>query len=330
MTNRERFNNIMRFKPVDRLPRIEWATWWQDSTARWLDEGMPPYENNVELMRYFGLDLLVQEWFYPRNGRCPRPAAHGVGIVRDEQHYAELIAQRALYDESILAVPNFTRYKSEIDAGNAAHWFTLEGFFWFPRTLLGIERHLLAFYDEPAFIHRINRDLVDFYKKLLPWLFDQYQPEFMTFAEDMSYNHGAMISEAQFDEFMLPFYREVVPVLKAHKVKVLIDSDGDITPCLDWFKRAGIEGVLPLERQAGVDINRLRRDHPDFLFLGGFDKMTMHRGQDAITAEFERLRPAAASSGFLPSCDHQTPPAVSLHDYRLYLQCFREFAESLW
>ena len=29
------------------------------------------------------------------------------------------------------------------------------------------------------------------------------RPVFMTFAEDMSYNHGPMISEAMFDEFML-------------------------------------------------------------------------------------------------------------------------------
>ena len=327
MNTRETVRQLLSFQPVPSLPIIEWATWWKDSTARWLDEGMPPYENNVELMRYFGLDLLVQEWFYPRNGRCPRPAAHGVGIVRDEQHYAELIAQRALYDESILAVPNFTRYKSEIDAGNAAHWFTLEGFFWFPRTLLGIERHLLAFYDEPAFIHRINRDLVDFYKKLLPWLFDQCQPDFMTFAEDMSYNHGSMISEPQFDEFMLPYYRELVDYIKQRGTKVLIDSDGDVSECLPWFERAGIEGVLPLERQAGVDVAAIRQRHPSLLMVGAFNKMVMHRGEKAIREEFERLLPVARQGGFIISVDHQTPPAVSLDDYRLYLRLFREYAQ---
>lgn len=329
MNTRETVRRLLSFQPVPSLPIIEWATWWQDSTARWLAEGMPAYENNVELMRYFGLDLLVQEWFYPRNGRCPRPAAHGIGIVRDEQHYAELIAQRALYDETILAVPNFTRYKSEIDVGNAAHWFTLEGFFWFPRTLLGIERHLLAFYDEPAFIHRINRDLVDFYKKLLPWLFEQCQPDFMTFAEDMSYNHGSMISEPQFDEFMLPYYRELIDYIKQRGTKVLIDSDGDVSECLPWFERAGIEGVLPLERQAGVDVAAIRQRHPSLLMVGAFNKMVMHRGEKAIREEFERLLPVARQGGFIISVDHQTPPAVSLDDYRLYLRLFREYAHSL-
>ncbi len=32
----------------------------------------------------------------------------------------------------------------------------------FPRTLLGIESHLYAFYDRPALMHRINSDLAEF------------------------------------------------------------------------------------------------------------------------------------------------------------------------
>ena len=92
-------------------------------------------------------------------------------------------------------------------------WFTLEGFFWFPRTLLGIENHFLAFYDQPELLKMINRDQAHYCVRLLEKLLAEYQPEFMTFAEDMNYNHGAMISEAQFDEFMLP-YREVGPFSK--------------------------------------------------------------------------------------------------------------------
>lgn len=42
--------------------------------------------------------------------------------------------------------------------------------------------------------------------------------------------------------------------------------------------------------------------------------------------EFERLLPLWRSGGFIPSCDHQTPPAVSPDDYRLYLKLFAEYA----
>jgi hypothetical protein len=45
----------------------------------------------------------------------------------------------------------------------------------------------------------------------------------------------------------------------------------------------------------------------------------------ALRAEFEQLLPTAAKGGFLISCDHQTPPAVSYADYQLYVKLFREY-----
>jgi hypothetical protein len=44
-----------------------------------------------------------------------------------------------------------------------------------------------------------------------------------------------------------------------------------------------------------------------------------------MRAEFERLKPLMKTGGFIPSVDHQTPPAVSLEEYRLYLRLLREY-----
>jgi len=41
ITNRERFADVLNFRPVDRLPAIEWATWWDKTLARWYEEGLP-------------------------------------------------------------------------------------------------------------------------------------------------------------------------------------------------------------------------------------------------------------------------------------------------
>ncbi len=185
----------------------------------------------------------------------------------------------------------------------------------------------MAFYDEPELMHRINRDITDFNLRVFEKVFSVLTPDFMTFGEDMSYNNGPMISEQMFDEFMLPYYREMVPVLKEKGVRVLVDSDGDITKAFSWFRRAGVEGILPLERQAGVDIALLRETYPDSLFIGHFDKMTMPKGEEAMRREFERLLPTMKRRGFIASVDHQTPPGVSLENYRTYLSLLREYAE---
>ena len=290
MKTRERIQRILNFESPDRLPVIEWAVWWDQTVKRWEGEGLPRGLSNIELQEYFGLDLLVQQWFSP-----------------------------FLFD----------RYTQKHETGEAAFWFTLEGFFWFPRTLLGIEPHLYAFYDRPELLHRMNQDQVDFSLRLLERLFRRYRPEFMTFAEDLSYNHGPMLSRELFDEFLVPCYRQLIPVLHEHGVKVFVDSDGDVSECLGWFRDAGFDGILPLERMAGVDVRSLRERYPDMLFLGAFDKTVMHRGEEAIRREFERLMPVARRGGFIPGCDHQTPPEVSLRDYRLYLALYREYAGRL-
>ncbi len=107
----------------------------------------------------------------------------------------------------------------------------------------------------------------------------------------------------------------------------MIDSDGDIEPLIPWFQEVGLEGILPLERMAGVDVNRIRANHPHWKMIGAFDKTVMHLGEAPMRAEFERLMPVMRSGRFIPSVDHQTPPGVSMQDYYLYLRLLREYAE---
>jgi uroporphyrinogen-III decarboxylase len=62
------------------------------------------------------------------------------------------------------------------------------------------------------------------------------------------------------------------------------------------------------------------------LYIGGFDKMCMPQGEAAMRAEFERLLPVARQGGYIISCDHQTPPGVSLEQYHIYLRLLGEYA----
>ena len=327
MTNRERFTAVLNGEKPDRLPMVEWAAWWNLTTDRWEQEGAPKIDGPDTLQNYFGLDPLRQIWISPRGAGCPSPAYHGAGLLEDEAGY-EAIRPFLFRDEDLeSAVRRAESWREGHERGDYAAWLTLEGFFWFPRTLFGIENHLYAFYDYPELMHRMNRELTDFHLKCLEKLLPVFQPEYMTFAEDMSYNHGPMLSKELFDEFMLPYYRQVVPVLRENGVKVLIDTDGNVEPLIPWFQEAGIQGVLPLERQAGVDVNRIRENYPEWLMIGGYDKTIMHLGEGAMRREFERLLPAMHSGRYVPSVDHQTPPDVSADQYRIYVRLLAEYAK---
>ena len=72
MKTRERFQRVLNFERPDRLPIVEWATWWDLTVKRWEGEGMPRGLSDIERQEYFGLDLLVQEWVSPRTA-APGP-----------------------------------------------------------------------------------------------------------------------------------------------------------------------------------------------------------------------------------------------------------------
>ena len=96
---------------------------------------------------------------------------------------------------------------------------------------------------------------------------------------------------------------------------------------IPWLQSVGIEGVYPLERQAGVDICKIREMYPKFIMMGGYDKMVMSKTEEDMRREFERILPVMKSGGYIPSVDHQTPPEVSLENYKIYVRLFKEYAE---
>lgn len=331
LSNSERFRRFLQLDTtIDRTPVIEWAGWWDKTIARWQEEDLPAIDDYADgINDYWGQDLLHQYWCPIRGAGMPGAAYHGGPIILDEKDYEKvrpfLFTDEVLEElrQSILAT---LKEKGDRDP---VFWFTLEGFFWFPRILFGIENHLFAFYDYPELMHRINRDVCDFHKKTLDVIYSLIQPQFMTIAEDMSYNLGPMCSKEQYEEFILPYYKELVPLIKAHGTKVLIDTDGNVEPLIPWFLEGGIEGILPLERMAGVDVNRIRAQYPELIMIGGYDKTIMHLGEEAMRAEFERILPAIRSGGYIPSVDHQTPPDVSMDNYRIYMRLLREYSEKI-
>jgi len=324
MNHVERFRAVMAGLPVDRLPMIEWAGWWDKTIDRWHGEGLPTeLTDAVDIRSYFGLDPYRQFWV----GAVGEPAPHQKALVGHVASTDDYLALRpALYGQAQAAGEWLRPWSAAQAAGELVVWLTLDGFFWFPRQLMGIERHLYAFYDAPELMHRINADLCEYNLSVVAGAAAACRPTFVTLAEDMSYNHGPMISPELFEEFLAPYYRRLVPALHELGAAVIVDSDGDVTALAPWLLAVGVDGVLPLERQAGVDGMALREAHPRLCMIGHFDKMTMPRGRGAMRAEFERLLPLMRSGRFVPSVDHQTPPGVSLAQYRQYVELLRRYA----
>jgi hypothetical protein len=330
MNHVERFRAVMNFQPVDRLPRWEWAMWWDETINRWHREGLPGnlrFSQVYDISRYFGLDPYQQFWFSTTDPTIEATQHHVEGIVSNMDDYLRIRPNLFPCHDSAIATMGLWAERQR--RGEALVWCTLEGFFWFPRTLMGFQKLMYAFIDQPELLHQINTDLLQFNLTLLDKILAVCVPTFMTVAEDMSYNHGPMISRQMFEAFVAPYYRQLIPRLLEQNIIPFVDTDGDVTILVPWFESVGVQGLLPLERQAGVDGMALRKRYPRLQMVGHFDKMTMNQGEAAMRAEFERLAPLMSTGGFIPSVDHQTPPGVSLEHYRDYLRLLVEYTSGL-
>ena len=327
MTASERFKNLITGAHIDRLPVIEWAPWWDKTIKNWHKEGLPKNINSVyDIQNYFGLDKCLQTLYNPITFSTPSPKHYGAGIIKNEKDYQNI--KSTLYPDpsKLYNAKHYDFLKKTHNDGDTIHFMTVPGFFWFSRDLFGIEPHLYSFYDNPELLHIISQDYLQWLQIVFDYIRNTFQFDFMSFAEDMSYNNGPMLSKKCFDEFLAPYYKNIIPIIKELNIPVFIDSDGDITKAVDWYSEVGADGMFPLERQAGVDVSLYIDKHPEMSFMGHFDKMCMKFGENAMRKEFERLLPSAKKGKLIISVDHQTPPDVSFNNYKIFVKLFHEYA----
>lgn len=211
------------------------------------------------------------------------------------------------------------------ERGDYSVRLNIEGFFWVPRELMGIEAHMFAFYDEPELMHDINEYILKIYQTKLLKVIDLIKPDVVYLMEDLSGKNGSMVSPDCFDEFVGAYYKRLIPLFKEHGVgNVFVDTDGDFAQLIPNFMAAGVDGFLPMDVNAGMDIVAVRKQFPTLKFIGSFNKLEIAKGPEAIDREFERLLPVIRGGGYIPGSDHQVAPSTSLEDYKYYIGKLKE------
>ena len=87
MKNTERFRAVLNFESTDRLPVIEWASWWNDTVKRWYGEGLSQEIPWDRIQTHFGLDYIQRIWMPLVTPDCPRPKSHGAPLIESEEEY---------------------------------------------------------------------------------------------------------------------------------------------------------------------------------------------------------------------------------------------------
>lgn len=242
--------------------------------------------------------------------------------IHDRASWEQLKDERlSLKSISSRFPPNWDRLRAEYR--NRDYPLAIGGY---PHGLFGTLAHLLGYetlfywyFDEPALLHDMLSTFTDLWIRVYEEVLAQVDVDHIHFWEDISAGKGPMVSLDLVREFMLPYYKRIIDFLKAKGMKIFfVDTDGDCSSLIPLFRSVGVTGMYPFETHCGMDIVKVRKEHPELQILGGIPKGEI----GGEPARIDRiLRPAAEvleTGGFVPFADHFIPPEVPWVGFQYY------------
>jgi uroporphyrinogen decarboxylase len=350
MSDRERFNAQMHYRPVDRCFNMEFG-YWDENFKEWDLFTKNGVTNNDEADRFFSFDLTggigTNSWMnpgfpwavvsettdkkimmngdgllaeVPRDGHDTIPHYIKATIVTPED-WKRCKAERFRRDDptrlpDIVALkkahPPTRTYPLGIWCGSMIGKI---------RDMLTFEGLAYATHDYPEMVEDMVETCCQLVEDSLDRLLPHFDFDFASGWEDICFNGGPIVSVSFFKRVIVPRYQRISAKLHAHGIDLWwIDCDGDVRPILPLFLEAGVNCLFPYEVQSCCHPAELFKEYgKELRIMGGVDKIELGKGKKEIKAYLETLVPLVERGGYIPFCDHRCPPNVKPDDYLYYL-----------
>ena len=196
------------------------------------------------------------------------------------------------------------------------------------RNILGIVGLSYMQADDPELLHEIVQTCGEIsYRGTKALLEAGLRPQAALYWEDISYNHGPLVSPAFFREEVVPVYRRVTSLLREYGCDIVqVDSDGKLDELVPLFLEGGVNTMFPIEIGTWkTDFPRWRQLYGrELRGIGGMNKIVLTQDKAAIDAEIERLKPWVDLGGFIPCPDHLMPLGTKWELVQYYVDAFRK------
>lgn len=203
------------------------------------------------------------------------------------------------------------------------------GGYMYLRALVGPEDICYMFMDNPSLIHKMMRKWLKLADAVSCKIQEHVVIDELFLSEDISYNHGLLVSPNIVREFIFPYYYQLISNIRNRQKEtplfIRIDTDGFVGETIDLYNEIGMNVMSPFEIAAGNDIVELAKKYPDLIMIGGIDKRVLALGREAIDDYLLRVIPFMVKrGGYIPTCDHGVPYDVSYKDYMYYRERIME------
>jgi hypothetical protein len=350
LTDRERFNRQMHWRPVDRSFNMEFG-YWNENFREWDIFTSSGIANNDEADVFFSFDRIAKAcgvvWMnppfdertvsetartrilqnkdgllaeVPRDGHDTIPHFIQSSVVTPED-WKRVKAERFRIDDPERTVdvealrrahPPQRDYPLGVDCGSMIGKI---------RDMLTLEGIAYATYDYPDMVEDMVETACRLVEHYLDQVLGKIDFDFASGWEDIAFKNGPIVSVDFFRDVVTPRYRRIGRRLAAAGIDLwYTDCDGDVRPLLPFFLEGGINCLFPFEVNSCTHPKELLDQYQGRLrIMGGVDKMQLGRGPEAIKAYLETLVPLVERGGYIPFCDHRCPPNVKPADYLYYL-----------
>jgi uroporphyrinogen decarboxylase len=333
----------------DRVPLDD--SYWQTTIDRWRGEGLPAGASPRD---HFGTNEIVclggdYTMQFPERvlfeGDGVRRYWDSDGALRRDLHVAEgwtsqwldftivtredwlAHRERMAYNESRVASWVLDAYRRARAEGRficyAAHacfhptWMRI-----------GMENMLMWMLDDPGFID----ELFAAHAQLVIDIYEGMRRRGIEFdgarlADDLGYRVAPLISPALYRELVYPHHKRLCDHFRAHGLKTILHSDGNIAPLIPHFLDAGFVALNPLEVKAGLDVRALEAQYGDRLvYYGNIDVRKLSGSREDVEEEvIGKLSAIAAHGRYIYHSDHSVPNSVSYENYAYAIELVRRY-----
>jgi uroporphyrinogen decarboxylase len=200
--------------------------------------------------------------------------------------------------------------------------------FSYPSYLRGMDTLLMDLIDNCGLVHRLVEISVDHSVKLMKRA-AMLGAELFVFGDDYAGTRGPFMSPDHFREFFLPGIQEVVCTAKKLNAYVVKHTDGNIGPILDMIVDTGIDGLHPLDPEAGMDIAAVKEAYSGRIcVIGNIDtgrllsESTPSEVEEEVQRTIERVAPGG---GYILSSANSIHVKVRPENYAAMLRAARRY-----